>query len=186
MIRLIKKEIREVVLGKKLKIVLIVDEASLMRLEVFAEIPHHTQFRAGLKTVAPHHPGGKDKPHRHAHVSDIHASGVKNRRQKPHGAGKQERNGRVSSPTISLSPASNRASSMMPLSLPSIKAQEGYSERQTTSQEALSSQRQTANPQSSRQITSGRPLPRSFDQQTPGRDTRLGPNNLKNQENCPK
>ena len=93
---------------------------------------------------------------------------------------KQARNG-----TIPLSPpilllASDRASSMMLRLPPSINGQEGCSERQTIWQGVLSSQRLTANPQSSPQTTSDWPLPKSFDQQTPGRHTRLGPYNLKN------
>ena len=53
MIRLIKKEIKEIVLGKKLKVVLIVDEASLMRLEVFAEMHTITQFEQDSKPWLP-------------------------------------------------------------------------------------------------------------------------------------
>jgi len=53
MIRLIKKEIQELVLGKKLKVVLIVDEASLMRLEVFAELHTITQFDHDSKPWLP-------------------------------------------------------------------------------------------------------------------------------------
>lgn len=53
MIRLIKKEIQELVLGKKLKVVLIVDEASLMRLEVFAELHTITQFDQDSKPWLP-------------------------------------------------------------------------------------------------------------------------------------
>ena len=53
MIRLIKKEIQELVLGKKLKVVLIVDEASLMRLEVFAELHTLTQFDGDSKPLLP-------------------------------------------------------------------------------------------------------------------------------------
>ena len=53
MIRLIKKEIRELVVGKKLNVVLIVDEASLMRLEVFAELHTITQFDQDSKPWLP-------------------------------------------------------------------------------------------------------------------------------------
>jgi len=53
MIRLIKKEIKELVLGKKLKVILIVDEASLMRLEVFAELHTITQFEQDSKPWLP-------------------------------------------------------------------------------------------------------------------------------------
>ena len=53
MIKLIHKEIRELVLGKKLKAVLIVDEASLMRLEVFAELHTLTQFEQDSKPWLP-------------------------------------------------------------------------------------------------------------------------------------
>ena len=53
MIKLIKKEIRELVQGKKLKVVLIVDEASLMRLEVFAELHTITQFEQDSKPWLP-------------------------------------------------------------------------------------------------------------------------------------
>jgi type II secretory pathway predicted ATPase ExeA len=53
MIRLIKKEIAELVMGKKLKVILIVDEASLMRLEVFAELHTITQFEQDSKPWLP-------------------------------------------------------------------------------------------------------------------------------------
>lgn len=52
-IRLIKKEIKELVMGKKLKVVLIVDEASLMRLDVFAELHTITQFEQDSKPWLP-------------------------------------------------------------------------------------------------------------------------------------
>jgi type II secretory pathway predicted ATPase ExeA len=47
--RLIKKEITDLVLEKKLKVILIVDEASLMRLEVFAELHTICQFEKDSK-----------------------------------------------------------------------------------------------------------------------------------------
>lgn len=53
MVRLIKKAVREVILEKKMKIVLIVDEASLMRLEVFAEIHTITVFEQDSKPWLP-------------------------------------------------------------------------------------------------------------------------------------
>lgn len=53
MIRHIKKAVREVILEKKMKIVLIVDEASLMRLEVFAEIHTITAFEHDAKPWLP-------------------------------------------------------------------------------------------------------------------------------------
>jgi type II secretory pathway predicted ATPase ExeA len=53
MIRLIKKAVREVILEKKMKIVLIVDEASLMRLEVFAELHTITVFEQDSKPWLP-------------------------------------------------------------------------------------------------------------------------------------
>jgi general secretion pathway protein A len=53
MVRLIKRAIREIALEKKMKIVLIVDEASLMRLEVFAELHTITQFEADSKPWLP-------------------------------------------------------------------------------------------------------------------------------------
>ncbi|MEW6328423.1 MAG: AAA family ATPase [Thermodesulfobacteriota bacterium] len=52
MIRLIKNAIREMV-GKKLKPVLIIDEASLMRLEVLAELHTITQFEQDSKPWLP-------------------------------------------------------------------------------------------------------------------------------------
>jgi len=51
--RLIKKEITDLVLEKKLKVVLIVDEASLMRLEVFAELHTTCQFEKDSKPYLP-------------------------------------------------------------------------------------------------------------------------------------
>lgn len=53
MIRSIKKSIREIVREKKMKIVLIVDEASLIRLEVFAELHTITQFEQDAKSWLP-------------------------------------------------------------------------------------------------------------------------------------
>ena len=53
MIRLIEKEIQELVMGKKLKVVFIVDEASLMRLDVFAELHTITQFEQDSKPWLP-------------------------------------------------------------------------------------------------------------------------------------
>lgn len=44
MISIIKNEIREFVLGKKIKTLLIIDEASLLRMEVFAELHTLVQF----------------------------------------------------------------------------------------------------------------------------------------------
>ena len=51
--RLIKKEITDLVLDKKLKVVLVVDEASLMRLEVFAELHTICQFEKDSKPYLP-------------------------------------------------------------------------------------------------------------------------------------
>jgi general secretion pathway protein A len=53
MVRMIKKEIINLILEKKMKIVLIVDEASLMRLEVFAELHTICQFEKDSKPWLP-------------------------------------------------------------------------------------------------------------------------------------
>lgn len=53
MIRLIQKEIRELVLSKKLNVILVVDEASMLRLEVFAELHTITQFDGDSKAWLP-------------------------------------------------------------------------------------------------------------------------------------
>ncbi|HDZ23289.1 MAG TPA: AAA family ATPase [Desulfobacteraceae bacterium] len=53
MTRLIKKEIQELVLGKKMKAALIIDEASLIRLDVFAELHTITQFEGDSKPYLP-------------------------------------------------------------------------------------------------------------------------------------
>jgi general secretion pathway protein A len=53
MLRLIKKEIIDLVLEKKMKVVLIVDEASLMRMEVFAELHTICQFEKDSKPYLP-------------------------------------------------------------------------------------------------------------------------------------
>jgi type II secretory pathway predicted ATPase ExeA len=53
MLRLIKKEITDLVLEKKMKVVLMVDEASLMRLEVFAELHTICQFEKDSKPYLP-------------------------------------------------------------------------------------------------------------------------------------
>ncbi len=49
MLRLIKKEVTDLVVEKKMRVVLIVDEASLMRLEVFAELHTICQFEKDSK-----------------------------------------------------------------------------------------------------------------------------------------
>lgn len=53
MIRIIKREIQELVLGKKMKVALIIDEASLIRLDVFAEFYTITQFEKDSKPYLP-------------------------------------------------------------------------------------------------------------------------------------
>jgi len=53
MVRMIKKEITDLIREKKMKIVLIVDEASLMRLEVFAELHTICQFEKDSKPWLP-------------------------------------------------------------------------------------------------------------------------------------
>ncbi len=53
MIRLIQKEIRELVLSKKLNVLLVVDEASMLRLEVFSELHTITQFEQDSQTWLP-------------------------------------------------------------------------------------------------------------------------------------
>jgi len=53
MIRRIKKEIQEIVLGKKMKAVFIVDEASLIRLDVLSELHTITQFDHDSKPYLP-------------------------------------------------------------------------------------------------------------------------------------
>jgi len=53
MTRCIRKEIRDIVHGKKMKAVLIVDEASLLRLDVFAEIHTLCQFQQDSKAWLP-------------------------------------------------------------------------------------------------------------------------------------
>ena len=53
MLRRIRQEILELVQGKKLKIILVIDEASLLRLEVFAELHTLTQFEKDSKPILP-------------------------------------------------------------------------------------------------------------------------------------
>lgn len=53
MIRLIKKTIRDILVEKKMKIVLVVDEAGLMRMDVFAELHTITQFEQDSKPWLP-------------------------------------------------------------------------------------------------------------------------------------
>lgn len=49
----IRQEIVELVQGKKLKVILVIDEASLLRLEVFAELHTLTQFDKDSKPLLP-------------------------------------------------------------------------------------------------------------------------------------
>jgi len=51
--RVIRKSILDLVIGKKQKVVLLIDEASLLRLEVFAELHTVTQFEADSKPLLP-------------------------------------------------------------------------------------------------------------------------------------
>jgi general secretion pathway protein A len=51
--RLIKREIQELVVGKKIKVVLIIDEASLIRLNVFTELHTICQFQQDSKAYLP-------------------------------------------------------------------------------------------------------------------------------------
>ena len=51
--KLIKREIQELVLGKKMKVALIIDEASLLRLDVFQELHTITQFQGDSKPYLP-------------------------------------------------------------------------------------------------------------------------------------
>lgn len=53
MIRLIQNQIRELVLSKKLNVVLVVDEASMLRLEVFTELHTITQFEQDSRAWLP-------------------------------------------------------------------------------------------------------------------------------------
>ena len=53
MIRLIKNEIHQLVRGKKIKVVLIIDEASLLRLEVLGELHTLCQFDHDSKAYLP-------------------------------------------------------------------------------------------------------------------------------------
>ena len=49
----IKQEIKDAVLGKKMKVILVIDEASLLRLDVFAELHTLTQFENDSKPFLP-------------------------------------------------------------------------------------------------------------------------------------
>src|SRR3972149_5960043 len=51
--KLIKREIQELVLGKKMKVALVIDEASLLRLDVFQELHTLTQFDGDSKPYLP-------------------------------------------------------------------------------------------------------------------------------------
>jgi general secretion pathway protein A len=53
LLRLLRREIQEIVIGKKMKALLIVDEASLMRLDVFAELHTICQFQQDSKPYLP-------------------------------------------------------------------------------------------------------------------------------------
>jgi len=79
---LIRKEITELVEAKKMKVVLIIDEASLLRLEVFAELHTICQFRQDSKPWLPIILAGQsnliDKL-----MYRTRAPGIKNCRQKP-------------------------------------------------------------------------------------------------------
>jgi hypothetical protein len=69
MVKMIRKEINTLTLEKKMKVVLIVDEASLMLLEVFAELHTICQFEKDSKPMAVYHPGRTKQPHRQTDLS---------------------------------------------------------------------------------------------------------------------
>ena len=64
MTRLIKREVQQLVQGKKFEVLLIIDEASLMRLEVFSELHTIAQFDKDSKVLVTHHPGRPEQPDR--------------------------------------------------------------------------------------------------------------------------
>jgi general secretion pathway protein A len=51
--KLIKREIQDLVVGKKMKVALVIDEASLLRLDVFQELHTLTQFEEDSKPYLP-------------------------------------------------------------------------------------------------------------------------------------
>jgi type II secretory pathway predicted ATPase ExeA len=53
LLRLIRREIHEIVIGKKMKTALIIDEASLLRLDVFSELHTICQFQQDSKHYLP-------------------------------------------------------------------------------------------------------------------------------------
>ena len=53
MLRRIRQEILELMQGKKVKMLMVIDEASLLRLEVFAELHTLTQFEKDSKPILP-------------------------------------------------------------------------------------------------------------------------------------
>ena len=53
MTRQIKQQVKDTVIGKKIKIVLIIDEAFLLRMDVFAELHTLTQFDNDSKPFLP-------------------------------------------------------------------------------------------------------------------------------------
>ena len=59
LLRLIRREIQEIVIGKKMKAVLIIDEASLLRLDVFSELHTIYQFHQDSKPYPPSSLQGK-------------------------------------------------------------------------------------------------------------------------------
>lgn len=57
LLKRIRREIVEMVCGKKIHVVLVIDEASLLRMEVLAEIHTLRSVRTGFQTLAPPHHG---------------------------------------------------------------------------------------------------------------------------------
>lgn len=79
MVQRIRDELHELVHNKKLKTVVIIDEVSLLRLEVFAELHTLTQFEKDSKPH-PHRSGRPGKPCRQFDVSLIDAPCITDQR----------------------------------------------------------------------------------------------------------
>ena len=101
MIGRIKKEIKELVLGKKMKVVFIIDEASLIRLDVLSELHTLTQFdhdsKPYLPTCLPQagYPGRTIPSDRQTYVPNFSTPSFKNRGPKPPGRDQQGRYGTI-------------------------------------------------------------------------------------------
>ena len=97
--RLIRQQIQALVSTKKQQPLLIIDEASLLRLDVFAELHTLTQFEGDSKPWLPRHPCRTEQSRRQPPLSHRHPSGLTRRGQGAPQGGQQGAHGTLHQPS---------------------------------------------------------------------------------------